>query len=245
MSEAPTAPAASPLGLQVEDLSVTGEGETRLLSVPAFQARPGEVVAIRGPSGAGKSTFLYALAGLAPRMSGRVLWGETDIVVLSQSGQARMRREHLGFIFQDHLLFDELGVVANASIAALYAGRDRRPGIAGRASDALTRLGLDPASRRRVPSFSGGERQRIAVARALAGDPDAILADEPTAHLDRDSADALTADLVALARDRQKLLIVVSHDPALLGAADRVCLVRDGSFSVERGRPAPTEVGDV
>jgi putative ABC transport system ATP-binding protein len=134
----------------------------------------------------------------------------------------------MGLVFQDFLLFEELSAAANAALAGAYAPRAARPQLARRVQATLARLGLATGERRTVESFSGGERQRVAVARALANDPAIILADEPTASLDRAAADRLIDDLVALAHEGGKTLITVSHDPALHARMDRLVTIADG-----------------
>ena len=221
-----------PLPLSLKAVSVTGDDGRAILSAAALRVAPGEAVGVRGPSGAGKSTLLYALAGLVP-VVGRVTWGETDIAALGPAAAARFRGTHIGLIFQDFLLFEELSPLANAALAEAYAPPSTRTSLRPAAAAMLTRLGLNADAARSADSFSGGERQRIAVARALAHDPAVILADEPTASLDRAAADALIGDLTALARDEGKTLIAVSHDAALHDRMDRVIEVRDGQVMAD------------
>lgn len=214
------------LSLEVSGLVVRGPSGRVLLDVPAFSVAPGTALGVRGPSGAGKSTLLHALAGLLP-VEGRLHWGDTDIAALGEARRTAFRAAHIGMIFQDFLLFDELGAQANAALPAMFAPRSRRAGLQARARAQLQRLGLGEHTRS-VASFSGGERQRVGVARALSADADVILADEPTASLHRSAADALIADLVALTRESGKTLIAVSHDAELLSRMDRVLSLRDG-----------------
>lgn len=213
--------------LSVNALRVTTESGEVLLDLPQLTLVPGESLGIYGPSGAGKSTLLHALAGLADRVSGQVFWGETDLASMCPTQRAAFRERHIGMIFQDFLLFEELNAVNNASLIALFRPRHERADLVAKAGKHLTRLGID-ATARQVISFSGGERQRVAVARALTTDPDIILADEPTASLDRKTADALTEDLLALAKEGGKTLIVVSHDQTLLARLDHVLELSDG-----------------
>lgn len=217
------------LSLDVSGLSVTGSGGRVLLQPASFQVRAGEAVGILGPSGAGKSTLLYALAGLQPKVSGVINWGGHDIVRLSDAERARFRRNHVGMVFQDFLLFEELTALGNAALTTAFSPRKDLAPIRSRAAALLERLGL-PHSKRNVDSFSGGERQRVAIARALANDPDIILADEPTASLDRAAADRLIGDLITLARSEGKTLIAVSHDRHLLDQMDRCLQVADGQL---------------
>ena len=220
------------LSLSVEDLVVRSPRGRPLVVCDRFAAHPGEAIGLRGPSGAGKSTFLYALSGLQPNMSGRVAWSGTDLTRLGDGERARFRRENIGMIFQDFLLFEELSAVGNATLATAFNDAARRRSIRETARGVLKRLRV-PADRRTVDSFSGGERQRTAIARALAHDPAIILADEPTASLDRKTADALIGDLIDLARSEQKTLIAVSHDQHLLERMDRVIDIADGRLLSE------------
>lgn len=214
--------------LSITELTIDSGSGRRLLSVPALALATGRSLAIRGPSGAGKSTLLFALAGLVAGTSGRLVWGQTDLVGLSDVARTAFRGATFGIIFQDHLLFEELSANNNASLAALYAPRRKRPAIAAAAKQILTDLNVPLHEARSVVSYSGGERQRIAVARALATDPPVILADEPTASLDRKTADALIADLLDGAARAGRTLICVSHDPALIDACDHVLTIEDG-----------------
>lgn len=219
------------LDLSIRDMTVRTAAGRRLIAVPALDVRAGATLAIRGPSGAGKSTLLAAMAGLIAISSGRLSWGGTELSSLSDAARTAFRGASFGIVFQDPLLFEELSPAQNAGLAALYAPRARRAGIVAAAAERLAQLGLPAGAARDVTSFSGGERQRIAVARALAADPKVILADEPTASLDRPMADALITDLFATARDGGRSLIVVSHDPNLLAAADRVLTIEDGQVT--------------
>ncbi len=218
------------LPLKILDLAVHAAGRS-LLKVPTLDVPAGALIGVRGPSGAGKSTFLHALSGLT-EVEGSIRWGKTDIARLSPERRSAFRAAHVGMIFQDHLLFDELSTEANASLAALFSPAAKRRDIARRAADRLDRLRVPPG-RRSVASFSGGERQRVAISRALATDPAILLADEPTASLDRPAADRLIDDLVALVRQSGKTLIAVSHDPHLLERLDRVLTIEDGALRAD------------
>lgn len=218
-----TAPA-----LKVEGLRVTSREGRVLLDVPSLQVAPGQSLALRGASGAGKSTLLHVLSGLVRPTSGRVVWGGQDIVALGEDARARFRRETLGLIFQDCHLFEELSATGNAALTAAFAPRADRAAIRASAEHWLTSLGLARTGTRTVDSYSGGERQRIAVARALAADPAVILADEPTAALDRANAEALGADLVALAAQAGRTLITVTHDAGLAARMGRQITLADG-----------------
>lgn len=221
------------LPLSVEGLEVRGPQGRALLSVPAFAAPAGALIGIRGPSGAGKSTFLYALAGLADRAQGAVRWGGTDLSALGPGGRAAFRAANIGMIFQDFLLFEELDALGNAGLAALFRPAAERRALRERAAAHLARLGLGGPARS-VASFSGGERQRVAIARAMAAGAPVLLADEPTASLDRAAADRLIDDLVGLSRAAGATLVAVSHDPHLIARMDRVLTVEDGAVTDDR-----------
>ncbi|PZX49516.1 putative ABC transport system ATP-binding protein [Cereibacter changlensis] len=221
----PATSAPDDLGLRVEGLEIRHGGRL-LLSVPELTIAPGSSVAVRGASGAGKSTLLHALSGLLPPTAGQVIWGATDLGKLGEAARRRFRRDHVGLIFQDFLLFEELTAAGNAGLAAGFAPSRDRPALRRRGRDWLARLGLRDTGRR-VDSFSGGERQRVAVARALANDARLVLADEPTASLDRAAADRLIADLALLPAEG-RTLIAVTHDAALIARLDRVLTLAEG-----------------
>jgi len=198
-----------------------------LLDIEGLSLPTGCRVGVKGPSGAGKSTFLYAIAGLIQGAQGRIAWEDTDILALKTEARTRFRAETIGMIFQDVLLFDELGPLANATLTAMFHHHRRRSPLRERAAGLLDQLGL-PRTQRAVATFSGGERQRVAIARALAADAPILLADEPTASLHREAADRLIEDLTSVAAARGTTLIAVSHDQALLDRMDRVLTIRDG-----------------
>lgn len=227
-------PAPERLDLRLEGVAVAAESGRVLLRVPKLTLPAGQAVAIRGPSGAGKSTLLMVMAGLIRPRAGSVSWGATDLVRLADAARGRFRRRHFGLIFQDFHLFEELNALDNAAVSAGFAPPAQRDALRAGAARWLDRLGLGGAGGRRVDSFSGGERQRIAVARALAADPEVILADEPTAALDRANADRLAEDLMRLAREDGRTLVVVTHDPALSAQVDRVLTLADGEITDDR-----------
>lgn len=213
--------------LTLSDLRVVSEQGVTLLSVPSLAIPAGASLGIKGASGAGKTTLLMCLAGLVKPQSGSVRWGPDDITALSMRQMTRFRREKMGLVFQQHLLFDELSATANASIAALYEPKRQRQAIHERAQRYLQELNIQ-SSAATVAQFSGGEQQRVALARALAKDPDILLADEPTASLDRATANLLIDDLVRIKTQFGKTLVVVSHDPQLVDRMDYVLTLGDG-----------------
>ena len=221
----------TPPALQVCDVRVLGRDGQVLLDVARLDVPAGQSVALRGASGAGKSTLLHVLSGLVRPARGRVVWGDTDLAALREDARATFRRQTLGLIFQDCHLFEELSAFGNAALASAFAPRAERTALRDGAAKWLATLGLPHSGPRAVDSFSGGERQRIAVARALAAGPPVILADEPTAALDRANADALGADLVALATAGGRTIIVVTHDATLAARMTRQITLADGQIT--------------
>lgn len=199
------------------------------MRIDCLDVKPGQAIGITGPSGAGKSTLLFALAGLIPATSGTVTWGADEITRFSPKALTRFRANALSMIFQDFLLFEELTAQKNAEVSALFAPKSARTSLKKNAKTLLTSLGV-PSERRAITSYSGGERQRIAVARALAKSTPILLADEPTANLHRKAADALVADLLARTQSEGTTLLVASHDTHLLERMDRVITLEDGAL---------------
>lgn len=219
--------------LQIKDLKAFGHGNRLLLEVSRLQIEKGERVGISGPSGAGKSTLLLALSGILENLSGQIIWNDEDFLRLSTEKKGLFRSLNMGMIFQDFLLFEELSAVENVLVSQLYLPNKAQPSHT-EAECHLSRLGITQFDEN-VASFSGGERQRVAVARALVNDAPFILADEPTASLSREAADQLTDDLVTICKDGAKTLIVVSHDQHLLKKMDRVLTVTDGRIISDTG----------
>ncbi len=199
------------------------------LDIATLVARPGEILAITGPSGSGKSTLLYAIAGLCELTRGRVHWGDVDLLSLPQSRRDKWRREKAGFIFQDFNLVSELSPLENVLLPARFSSflADKRLRI--RARDLMARFGI-PESRRNSAQLSRGERQRLALARALLFDPPILLADEPTASLDAAAANLVIDQLLDLAHQHLKTVIVISHDGALISRSDRQVRLEHGKI---------------
>ncbi|MEC9199362.1 MAG: ATP-binding cassette domain-containing protein [Pseudomonadota bacterium] len=218
------------LPLSISGLEVRDPSGRVLLGIPGFAAPAGALIGVRGPSGAGKSTFLYALAGLSEHTRGTLRWGDTELLALNSGQRTAFRAESIGMIFQDFLLFEELDALGNAGVTALFHPRGERKALRERAWLHLSRLGL-PEAAREVSSFSGGERQRVAVARAMASGAPILLADEPTASLDRAAADRLIDDLITLVRETGVTLVAVSHDPHLIARMGTVLTITDGALT--------------
>jgi putative ABC transport system ATP-binding protein len=200
----------------------------------------GEFVAIMGPSGCGKSTLLNLIAGLDAPSAGDVSVAGVPLAGKSESELARLRREHIGLVFQFYNLLDDTPAREQVSLAAALAGASRRE-AGSRAQDLLELLGLSERSQQLPGGLSGGERQRLAIARALANRPTLLLADEPTGALDSESG-AEVLELFRRLHATGQTIILVTHDAAVAGAAQRSLHMRDGR--VEAGEVIPALAGE-
>ncbi len=213
-------------------------GMVRALDGLTLTVQVGDYVALTGPSGCGKSTLLHLLAALDRPDSGSL---RVDGVDLARLGDPNgYRREHVGLVFQLHNLLPHLSALGNVEIAMLSTGRSRQEQQA-RARELLAAVDLTGRELRRPPELSGGERQRVALARALANRPKILLAVEPTGSLDSESVKRVL-DLLRELREREHItMVIVTHDPAVAAAADRVVHLRDGRVTDPgpAGSPAP------
>jgi len=191
----------------------------------SFDVAMGSIVGLEGPSGSGKSTILHAVAGLLVPTDGRVRLCGTDLTALSDAERTRMRRRHIGIVFQRFHLLPSLSARANVALPLVQAGISRSDRRA-RATTLLEAVGLGDRTTHLPGELSGGERQRVAIARALSTDPDVIVADEPTGELDTATGTDVLELLTDIGRDRA--VVVASHDAATLSVADRVITLRDG-----------------
>jgi putative ABC transport system ATP-binding protein len=191
----------------------------------------GEFVAIMGPSGCGKSTLLNLLAGLDRPTAGEVRLDGERIDQLSETELARLRRRHIGVVFQFFNLMPTLSAVENVELPLLLVGR-RRKDARRSANELLSELGIGDKHAAAPVQLSGGQQQRVALARALANTPDIVLGDEPTGNLDS-AATREVLGLLRAARDRGQTVLLVTHDARVAAAADRVITLRDGLVSDE------------
>ncbi len=197
----------------------------------------GESVAIVGPSGSGKSTLLHLLGGLARPTSGTVRIDGQDLAVLDEAAIARFRNEKIGFVFQLHHLLPQCSVLENVLVPTLVQHRRTPTDLVLRARDLIDRVGLSERAEHRPGQLSGGECQRVAVARALINDPVLLLADEPTGALDSKTAERL-ADLLVDQNERHGVtLVAVTHWPRLAERTSRVLRLSDGCLHAD-GAPA-------
>ncbi len=219
-------------GLQVEHVSKRfGSGETEVVAVKdvTMSVRPGEVVLIMGPSGSGKSTPLMMLGALMKPSEGTITVDDLQISALSEGKLPDVRLHHFGFIFQDFNLLSALTVQDNVAIAAELTGLSRHE-AGEKAAALLTKLGLGHRLHFPPEKLSGGEKQRVAIARSLINDPKVILADEPTANLDAAHGRETMRLLRDIAKEGNRSVVIVSHDARIKDVADRVLWLEDGQF---------------
>jgi putative ABC transport system ATP-binding protein len=221
--------------LQTRDLTkVYGEGETtvRALDGVSLGVERGEMVAIMGPSGSGKSTLLHLLGALDTPTSGEILLAGERYDGLGEGGLTRLRRERIGFVFQFFNLLPSLSAEENVLLPGLIAGR-RDDATRDRARELPSRVGLADRAHHLPSELSGGEQQRVSIARALLTKPEIVLADEPTGNLDTRSTTEVLELLRELNRTEGQTLVLVTHDPAAAARAERVVFLRDGKLSGE------------
>ena len=215
----------------------SGRGKTEVLSGVSLSARTGEMVMLAGKSGSGKTTLLGCIGGLERPDTGRVSLFGTELASLSPKGLSLLQRRSLGFVFQFGNLISYLTAEENIALPLALNG------ITGKARERrveglLESVGLRHAARAMPTELSGGEVQRIAVARAIAHRPALLLADEPTASLDTETGGELIRLMRSLAGEGNTTLIIATHDPELMGIADRVILLRDGKVDVSNTGPS-------
>jgi putative ABC transport system ATP-binding protein len=210
----------------------SGASQVRALQGVDLDVRACEVLALMGPSGSGKTTLLSIMGCILRATAGSVRIAGREMVGLPESDLPRVRLQHFGFIFQGFNLFPALTARENVEIA-LDLKRVPRREARGRADELLAGVGLAEKAESHPADLSGGEKQRVAIARALAGDPPMILADEPTAALDSASGKTVMTILSSLAHQRARAVVIVTHDPRVLGYADRVVRMADGRMLTE------------
>jgi lipoprotein-releasing system ATP-binding protein len=206
---------------------VQGDIQIDVLRGVDLTVMPGELVALLGPSGTGKSTLLQALGLLEGGFTGSIQIEGEETRDLGPDELTEIRREKLGFVYQFHHLLPDFNALENVTLPQLIAGAE--PDFASaRATDLLTTLGLGERLTHRPAKLSGGEQQRVAVARALANKPRLILADEPTGNLDEHTADIVLAEFMALVREHNTAVVVATHNERLAAKMDRVVRLHDG-----------------
>ena len=228
-------------GIHIEHLSKRyGQGDTAVLALKDvnLHVAPGEVVGLIGPSGSGKSTLLKCLGAVSDPTSGRMTLGE-ETIFNDGRWQVRdlraLRRDKIGFVFQAPYLIPFLNVIDNVALLPMLAGAPDAPARA-QALELLTALDVQHRAQAMPTQLSGGEQQRVAIARGLVNRPPVILADEPTAPLDSERALAVVRILNAMAQQYQTAIIVVTHDEKIIPTFQRIYHIRDGQTHEEAGQ---------
>jgi putative ABC transport system ATP-binding protein len=202
-------------------------GQTPALRGASVAVQRGEILAVMGPSGSGKSTLLHCLAGILTPDEGEVWFGGQRLDTWPEERRSELRRDRFGFVFQSGQLVPELTAEENVALPLLLGGTRRTPAMA-EARKWFGRLGLDGLQRRRSGELSGGQAQRVALARGLVAAPEVLFADEPTGSLDSVSGELVMNLLTAAAREQGATVILVTHDARVAAYADREVVVRDG-----------------
>ncbi len=218
----------------IERVYTLGAERLHALRGVDMQGAAGEFIALIGRSGSGKTTLLNILAGLDRATAGEAFLAGERLNDISEEGRAALRRQHLGIIFQSSSLMPLLTAAENVELPLRISGWSRRD-REERAREALDRVGLVHRMRHRPYELSGGEQQRVGIARAIAARPSVLIADEPTGELDSMSAQTIFALFRSLVEDEKILIIAATHDRAIMTRADRVLELRDGLLAGEGG----------
>jgi putative ABC transport system ATP-binding protein len=220
---------------------VYGEGGTRVVALDDVTAQfeRGRLTAIMGPSGSGKSTLMHCLAGLDAVTAGRVFLGETELTDLADRELTTVRRDRIGFVFQSFNLVPTLDALENITLPLRLAGRTPDPQWLDQVIDTV---GLRDRLNHRPSELSGGQQQRVACARAIAGRPDVIFADEPTGNLDSRASGEILGFLRRSVDDAGQTIVMVTHDPVTAAYADRALFLADGRVVEDMANPTAEKV---
>ncbi|MCH2387993.1 MAG: ABC transporter ATP-binding protein [Opitutales bacterium] len=221
------------IALECRDLHKhLGEREMRVHVLRGVNLKlyQGEVSAIVGPSGCGKSTLLYLLGLLDRQDSGQILINGEEVPPDKDGAHPRTRGEHIGFVFQFHFLIPEFSAAENVMLPMRKLGRLADQEMEDRARSLLSDVGLGDKTHRLPSQLSGGEQQRVAIARSLANLPSVLLADEPTGNLDVKNSLMVFQSLTQLATEKGQAVLIVTHNPELAGRCDRILRMQDGQF---------------
>ncbi len=213
--------------LRAEDLRRSfkiGRNKIDVLRGISLEVAAGESVFLCGASGAGKTTLLYTLAGLERPEDGEVFLEGTSLYKMSGDKLSRLRNERMGFVFQSYFLLPELTAIENVLVPAMIGGVERHD----RAAALLERVGLADRMEHLPSELSGGEQQRVAIARSLINDPKTLFADEPTGNLDSTTGESIVEILLGVVREDRRTLVVVTHDRELAKRGDRILMIEDG-----------------
>lgn len=212
-------------------------GETHALRGANLSVNQGEVLAVMGPSGSGKSTLLHCLAGILVPQRGEIFYEGRRLDLLNDRLRSELRRDTFGFVFQFGQLVPELTAEENVALPLLLGG-SRRGAAMDSAREWLTRLGLSGLEGHRTGELSGGQSQRVALARGLVARPKVLFADEPTGSLDSLTGELVMESLVGAAREDGTTVVLVTHEPRVAAYADREVVVRDGVVSFLASQPS-------
>ncbi len=201
-----------------------GRSRIDVLRGITLEVAAGESVFLCGASGAGKTTLLYTLAGLERPEAGEVFLEGTSLYKMSGERLSRLRNQRMGFVFQSYFLLPELTALENVLVPAMIGGSDAKD----RAVALLERVGLAERLEHLPSELSGGEQQRVAIARSLVNDPGTLFADEPTGNLDSNTGESIVELLLGVVREDRRTLVVVTHDRKLAKRGDRILLIEDG-----------------
>ncbi|HET6803952.1 MAG TPA: ABC transporter ATP-binding protein [Frateuria sp.] len=235
------APTATLPALRAEAIAkafASGATRTQVLDGLSLSIHAGELTLISGPSGCGKSTLLAILSGLQPVDAGRVFALGTELSGLDGAALEHFRLQHTGFVFQGFNLFPALTALEQVELPLDYLGLSRRQ-AREQAERSLEEVGLSHRMKLKPAELSGGEKQRVAIARALAKQPQLLFADEPTSALDASNGQMIIDILHRIAHDHGTTVLCVSHDPRLIGHADRVLAMEDGRILSDRRLSPP------
>jgi putative ABC transport system ATP-binding protein len=219
----------------------TGEAVVHALAGVSVDFTAGQFTAVMGPSGSGKSTLMHVAAGLDSATSGKVFVGDTDLTTLKDKGLTQLRRDRVGFVFQQFNLIPTLSAAENITLPMRLAGRSPDAAWLDRVVDVV---GLRDRLSHRPSELSGGQQQRVAVARALAGRPEVVFADEPTGNLDSRSGAEVLSFLRRSVDETDQTIVMVTHDPVAAAHADRVVFLADGHVVGDMESPTADRVLD-
>jgi lipoprotein-releasing system ATP-binding protein len=206
------------------------ESRVQVLKAVSLEIQAGMAYSIVGPSGCGKSTLLYLLGLLDRPDGGAIRLGKLEVSELTDEEATELRNRYLGFVFQFHFLLSEFTALENVMLPMRKAGSMTLPAMRDRAHRLLTEVGLGEKTQRKANHLSGGEQQRVAVARALANSPRVVLADEPTGNLDSHNSHKVFDLMIRIIREENLSLVVVTHNPEIAKASDVVLRMEDGNF---------------
>lgn len=219
---------------RISKIYETTSSKVEALKEVSFTVNRGEMLAIVGPSGSGKTTLVNIIAGFLRPDSGRIYLKEEDISRYSDVQRAKLRGDFWGYIAQDYLLIDSDTAYHNIEIPLLYTNKVKRGERKKKIYEVAQKLGIDILLNKKITSLSGGEKQRVSIARAIVNNQEVVLADEPTGALDIDNRDNVVETLRDLQRKHDKTIILITHDMEVANACDRIIRLHGGELVEDR-----------